>query len=61
MRFYFQNDQSKKAWRCGTSHRAPALQAQSPEFKPSAPEKQKEIQPNDVAPLNTASDERVVE
>jgi hypothetical protein len=29
-----QNNQSKMNWRCGWNSRAPALQAQSPEFKP---------------------------
>jgi hypothetical protein len=30
---YFQNNQSKMDWRCGSRGRAPALQTQSPDFK----------------------------
>jgi hypothetical protein len=29
-------------WRCGSSGRVPALQAQNPEFKPESPKKKKE-------------------
>jgi hypothetical protein len=28
-------------WRCGSSHRVPALQVQSPEFKPQSHQKKK--------------------
>jgi hypothetical protein len=30
---HLQNNQSRMDWRCGSSSRTPALQAQSPEFK----------------------------
>jgi hypothetical protein len=30
---YHQSNHSKKDWKCDSSSRAPALQAQSPEFK----------------------------
>jgi hypothetical protein len=38
----FQNNQSKMYWRCGSSSREPALQAQSPEFELQSHQKKKE-------------------
>jgi hypothetical protein len=41
MRPNLQNNQSKMDWRCGSSDRIPALQAQSPEFKPQSHQKKR--------------------
>jgi hypothetical protein len=35
---HLQNNQSKMGWRCGSSSRAPALRAWSPEFKSKEPD-----------------------
>jgi hypothetical protein len=37
---HLQNNQSEIGWRCGSSGRAPVLQAQRPEFKPQFHQKQ---------------------
>jgi hypothetical protein len=36
MRPHLKDNQRKTDWRCGSSHRAPALQVQNPEFKPQS-------------------------
>jgi hypothetical protein len=41
VKFYFQNIQSRIRWRCGSSSRAPALQALEPEFKPLSHQKER--------------------
>jgi hypothetical protein len=41
MRLHLQTNQSKMEWRCGSNRRVPALQVQSPEFKPKSNQKEK--------------------
>jgi hypothetical protein len=39
MKLHLQNNKSKMAWMCGSSAGAPALQAQSLQFKPQSHQK----------------------
>jgi hypothetical protein len=48
LRPYFQNNQSKKDWRCGSTGKAPALHVQSPEFKLQSQKKKKRKRYNDI-------------
>jgi hypothetical protein len=43
LRLHVQNNQNKMNWSCGSDVREPALQDQSPEFKPQSRQKKKRL------------------
>jgi hypothetical protein len=43
MRPHQQNNQSKTNWRCDRSNKAPALEAQNPDYIPQSHQKKKEM------------------